>query len=120
MNYFHKEMVERWKDYSIFEQMANIGAEVGRAVKWKKKGSTERSMNAFYRALELIDLTVDDKKNKDCLKEILRVREVLGDYLIGENIYHSTEEQWDKYFYQFNFVIRKDNSGPKSVSNSKK
>lgn len=108
MNYFHKEIISRWKKYSIFEQMANIGAEVGRAINWKKKNNQKMSNNAFYRSLELIDMTIEDKKNKNSLKEILRLREILGDYLLGDNIYHSTDKQWEKYFYPFNFVISKN------------
>lgn len=108
MNYFHKEIIDRWKDYSIFEQMANIGAEVGRAINWRKKNNTKMSLNAFYRALELIDLTIEDKKNRNSLKEILRLKELLGDYIVGDNIYHTSDEQLNKYFYPFNFAIRKN------------
>jgi len=108
MNYFHKEIIDKWKNYSIFEQMANIGAEVGRAINWKKKHNFKMYTNAFYRALELIDLTVADKKNKNSLKEILRMRELLGDYFLGDNVYCSTEKIWEKYFYPFNFVVRKN------------
>ncbi len=53
MNTFHINLQHRWKDLSINEQMANIGAEVGRSINWKKKGNLEMSMNAFYRTLEL-------------------------------------------------------------------
>ncbi len=108
MNYFHSEIIDSWQKYSIFEQIANIGAEVGRAINWKKKNNQKMSNNAFYRALELIDLTINDKKNKNSLKEILRLREILADYFIGDNIYKSTEKQWEKYFYPFNFAARKD------------
>lgn len=108
MNYFHKEIIDRWQSYSIFEQMANIGAEVGRAINWKKKNNRKMSINAFYRALELIDLTIEDKKNKNSLKEILRLRELLGDYFFGKNIYGLDEKFWEKYFYPFNFAARKD------------
>jgi len=34
------------------------------------------------------------------------MREVLVDYFVGENIYHSTEKDWEKYFYYFNFAAR--------------
>lgn len=107
MNIFHKDLVGRWNQFSIFEQMANIGAEVGRAINWKNKKNGEMSKNAFYRALELIDFTVDDYKNINSLKEILRMRELLVDYLMGDNIYHSTDLGWEKYFYQFNFAARR-------------
>ena len=107
MNIFHKDLVGRWNQFSIFEQMANIGAEVGRAINWRNKKNNEMSKNAFYRALELIDFTVDDNKNINSLKEILIMRELLVDYLMGENIYHSTDKSWEKYFYPFNFAARK-------------
>jgi len=106
MKIFHTDLVDRWKNFSIYEQMANIGAEVGRAINWKKKNNQQMSQNAFYRALELIDFTIDDKKNKNSLKEILRVREVLADYFMGENIYCSTDKSWEKYFYYFNLAAR--------------
>lgn len=108
MKYFHNEIISRWHQFSIFEQMANIGAEVGRAIKWKRKNQKQIFLNAFYRALELIDLTVSDPKNKDRLKELLRLRETLADFLIGENIYHQTEEQIEKYFYYYNLAAKKD------------
>lgn len=107
MKIFHQETKNRWHQFSLIEQMANIGAEVGRAINWRKKGNRQISKNAFYRALELIDFTVDDSKNKNSLKEILRVRELLVDYFMGNNIYQSTDEGWEKYFYYFNFAARR-------------
>ena len=106
MNIFHTDTQNHWHEFTTMEQMANIGAEVGRAIKWRKKGNEEISKNAFYRALELIDFTVDDTKNRNSLGEILRVREVLADYFVGDNIYKSTDEDWEKYFYFFNFKAR--------------
>lgn len=107
-NIFHTGLEKRWNDFSISEQMANIGAEIGRTINWRKKGNNEMSKNALYRGLELLDLTIDDKKNKNSLKEILRVREALVDYFIGNNIYKSSDVIWEKYFYYFNFAARKN------------
>ena len=106
MNTFHTDLAKRWNSYSIYEQMANIGAEVGRSINWKKKKNAQMTTNALYRALELIDFTVGDERNKDRLSEILRMRELLVDYSIGENIYHSTSEGWNKYFYFYNLAAR--------------
>ncbi len=106
MNFYDNDFKKRWKSFSIFEQMANIGAEVGRTITWKKKNNREMSKNAFYRSLELIDFTIDDNKNRNRLKEITRMREMLVDYFAGDNIYHSTDEAWNKYFYYFNFAAR--------------
>lgn len=107
-NIFHTGLEDRWKQFTLIEQMANIGAEMGRTIKWKTKGNLEMSKNAFYRCLELLDLTINDKKNKKSLKEILRVREALVDFVIGENIYKSSNIIWEKYFLFFNFAARKD------------
>lgn len=106
MNIFHSDLVLRWNKFSLLEQLANIGAEVGRAISWRKKNNTKMSKNAFYRALELIDFSIDDPKNKNSLREILLIREFLIDYFLGDNIYHSTDKQWEKYFYYFNFAVR--------------
>lgn len=103
---YHKDLEGRFKNLSIFEQMANIGAEVGRAINWRNK-NIELSKKAFYRALELFDFAADDPKNKNSLKEILRAREVFCDYFVGDNVYHSTDEGWNKYFYYFTLAARK-------------
>jgi hypothetical protein len=105
---YHKDLQKRWSRFSIFEQMANIGAEVGRAISWRNKKNQEMSKNAVYRALELIDFTIEDGKNKNSLKETIRMRELIADYFFGENIYHSTDKLWDKYFYSFNLAARKN------------
>lgn len=102
---YHKDLKERFKNLSIFEQMANIGAEVGRAINWREK-NPDLGKKAFYRALELFDFTINDPKNKNSLKEILRAREVFCDYYAGDNFYHSTAEGWNKYFYCFNKAAR--------------
>lgn len=106
MNIFHTDLQHRWHTFNLMEQMANIGAEVGRTINWKKKGNTEMSNNAFYRALELLDFTIEDPKNRKRLSEIVRVREIFADYCIGENIYKSTDQSWEKYFYFFNLGAR--------------
>ena len=103
----HKNLnPKKWYSLSIFEQMANIGSEVERTIIWKNKGNKKYADLAFERALELIDLTVTDVKNKDRLKEILRVREALADWYYFENQYQSTDKFWQKYFFAFNFAAR--------------
>ena len=96
---------ERWFKLSFFEQMANLGSEVGRAIQWKVK-DPERSGRAFESALELLDLTIEDTKNKKkpTLEELCRLREVLADYFCFDNIYGSNDEKWNNYFYGFNYA----------------
>lgn len=107
-NIFHTDLEKRWPEFSLLEQMANIGAEVGRTINWKKKGNISMSTNALYRGLELLDFTINDKKNNNSLKEILRVREALVDFFLGDNIYKSSNAIWEKYFYFFNVAARKN------------
>ena len=105
MKYEHKNLAEgRWNSLSFFEQMANIGSEVERAIKWKEKGNIEYGRMAFERALELLDLTIDDKKNIKRLKELARLRETLADYFEFENIYKSSSKSFQNYFYAFNYA----------------
>ncbi|MGD9200423.1 MAG: hypothetical protein PVI26_02570 [Chitinispirillia bacterium] len=103
----HKSLAEgRWFTFSLCSQMANIGSEVERAISWGRKGNADYKERAFFRALELIDLTIQDPKNRKRLKEICRVREILADFLYFDNEYNSTEEQWQKYFYSFTYAAR--------------
>lgn len=103
MNYIHKNLAGgRWFDFSLAEQMANVGAEVGRAINWREKDE-KLSQLAFERGLELLDLTIQDPKNRGSKrKELCRVGEVLADYFVGKNEYGSTDKAWNSYFYFFN------------------
>jgi hypothetical protein len=109
MNFQHKELAQgRWFLMPLVEQMGNVGSEVGRAINWKNKGNSQNSWAAFTRALELLDLTIADKKNVARLKEIVRVREVLADFFVGENRFKSTDISWQKYFGHFAYAARKN------------
>lgn len=107
MKYQHKSLAKRrWKELSFFEQMANIGSEVERTIKWRKKGNVEYSQISFERALELLDMTINSEKNKSRLRELTRIREALADYFVFENSYGSSDKKWQNYFYAFNFAAR--------------
>lgn len=102
----HKQLASgRWFELSLVEQLANIGMDIERTIQWKNRGKSEDSQQAFFRALDLIDLTVKDPKNKMRLKEILRVREALVDHFVYNNEYQTTDESWQKYFYAFNYAV---------------
>lgn len=107
---FHsQELEKRWQTLPFLEQMANIGSEFERAIKWKNKKNHKLMTNAFYRALELIDFTrqahvTDDGK----MTELSRARELAVDFFAGKNIYRSTDDQWHKYFYPFHFALKRN------------
>lgn len=107
MKYQHQNLASgRWHNLSLIEQMANIGSEVERAISWLNKGNKTYSQNAVERAFELLYLTIADPKNKNRLRELTRLREVLVDYFYGENQYASTDELWHNYFYAFDYAAR--------------
>lgn len=102
----HKQLAAgRWFNLSFFEQMANIGSEVERAISWKNRNK-DFSNKAVDRALELLFLSIDDKKNMSRLKELARVYENIGDYFYGDNVFKSNDVLWQKYFYNFAFAAR--------------
>jgi hypothetical protein len=101
----HKGLTyERWFKFTLFEQMANIGMEIERTIHWRNAGNQEYSQMAFWRALELIDFTIRDPKNKKRLREIVRTRYALVDHFAYDNEYQSTDKQWQDYFYAFNYA----------------
>ena len=105
MKKIHKDLENsRWYSFSFYQQMSNVGSEVERAINWKKKNNQQYSQLAFERMLELLQLTISDPKNKTCLKELCRLREVLIDFLWGDNIYQSKEKSTKNYFYAFNYL----------------
>ena len=55
--------------------------------------------------MELIDLTIEDKKNGYRLKEVLRLRELLADFLWFDNQYNSTAESFKKLFFMLLTII---------------
>jgi len=109
MSFQHKDLAAgRWVKLSFFEQMANIGSEVERALNWKAKNNVDYAQKAFERILELIDLTLEGTRNPTYFKEIARMREAIVDYFFGTNQFMSTENFWRKYFSHFSYAVRKN------------
>ncbi len=104
---YHKSLADgRWQNMTFLEQMANIGSEVERAIRWKSRKNDAYFNRAVDRMLELIDLTAADPSNRKRLRELMRVRESLVDYLLYDNEYRSTDTMWTKYFTSFTCAAR--------------
>ena len=109
MSHQHKDLAAgRWKQMAFVEQMANVGSEVSRSIKWKSKHNDDYLQRSFDRALELLDLTIEDSKNLVRPKELTRLREALVDYFIGTNQYVSTDGTWERYFLSFAYAARRN------------
>ncbi|MBI4117081.1 MAG: hypothetical protein HY451_00085 [Parcubacteria group bacterium] len=106
LDQYKEDLKKSWDKYSLEEQLANIGAEVGRAAKWQNKD--ERLFKgAKFRALELFDLTIDDSRWTGHLREIVRVRELFCEAAEKGEIYRTNLKDLEKYFVPFMFLARK-------------
>lgn len=95
----------RWQELTLVEQLANIGSEVGRALRAKGDGRTARAPAAFDRALELFDLTLADGRWRGRRREITRAREMFtGQFLAGNG---AEDEGLEPYFLQFAAASRR-------------
>lgn len=97
----HKNLIaERWKTFSLFEQLGNIGSEISRAQKWQGKDE-KVYQNTINRALELFDLTLDDPRWKGRKKEIARSRELFCYAAFKDEQYKTSLGDLNTYFTQF-------------------
>ena len=91
----------RWNDMPIGVQISNIGSEVSRAIRWKNKNETEKMMEFYRKAIELLKFTEEDPKNKNRINELRFCEEELSDFFTGINYYGTTQEQLEKYYDAF-------------------
>jgi hypothetical protein len=96
----------RWRQLSLGEQLANVGAEVGR-MRRRPAAAEPAASAAFDRALELLDLTLADPRWRGRRKEIARARELLCDAALGGPEYGTTLADLDRYFLAFAALARR-------------
>jgi hypothetical protein len=107
MNFIHQELAKgKWFTLTLMEQLANVGSEVERTIRASKNNNPVQKEKAFYRALDLLDLTIIDPRWRTRLKEITRAREVLCDLFYGDNIYNTSFDSISKYFLYFGIAAR--------------
>ena len=98
----------RWRELTLAEQLGNAGAEVGRAIRARAGSNPERFVAAVDRALDLLDLTLaDDRWAGPRRREIARAREVVCDFLLGDNVYGSTAESTEAWFMAYAMAARR-------------
>ena len=90
---------QKWAEMDVFNQMGNIGSEVGRALKAKKFGDKLSAQAAFERGLDLIDETASlwAHQKKPGLKELLYARELFAESMTTKKVDNNLE----KYFMEF-------------------
>jgi hypothetical protein len=94
---------EKWGKLSLATQMGNIGSEINRVIHWNELGDKEEMKNSLWRALELIDLTIIQRKRG----EISRLREVICDIFLDKNNYKVSTKNLKEYFLNFALLANK-------------
>lgn len=98
----HVFNADKWAALSLFEQMGNIGSEVGRSMNALQRGD-EKSLNGSYRrGLDLIDATVSVLSSEQRKRELLRARELFTSSIESRKI----DRQLDNYFMQYAIAAR--------------
>jgi len=69
---------EKWETYSKTQHILMISNELNRALNCLKSNHQSDAEKCYKRAIELTDLTVEDQRWKNGLKELLRFREGLS------------------------------------------
>lgn len=93
----------KWFEMPVGTQLANVGGEVNRAIRWKDKGDSQKESNFYKKAMEFLELTMQDPKNKHRLGELTECRYELEDFFYGGNTYENTGESIMKYYDAFLF-----------------
>lgn len=92
---------KKWFGMSVEDQISNVGSEVNRALNWQARGNEIRAVNFCKKAKELLQLSIEDPKNRNRIGEFFNCICELDDYFSGENLYETTPEMMRKYYDAF-------------------
>ncbi len=99
----HVVDIEAWKKLDVFNQMGNIGSEVGRALNAKQAGNESRMNSAFFRGMDLINMTVDSwSEDNKPTRELLIAREQFAKSILTDE----EDATLEKYFFDFAVAAR--------------
>lgn len=99
---------KRWAKFTSYEQMGNIGSEVGRALRAKRNGDTKLAYQAMVRALELFSATMDllIRQKSPRAKEVLRSRDQFLTVLTNPDATPQDMASLETYFMRFALTAR--------------
>lgn len=83
----HKNLtLKKWQKYEKYKQILSIAVEFNRAKNINSWDNTNEVKNCYERAYELLDLTIEDPRWQNSLKELLRFREIMGELYLKPNL----------------------------------
>ncbi len=95
-----------WAKLDDFNQLGNIGSEVGRSLKAKRRGDTLSMNGALARGLDLIDETASlwAAKKSPRTRELLRAREQFARSITTDQ----EDITLENYFFQYALAARRN------------
>ncbi len=98
---------ERWAQMTIFEQMGNIGSEVGRAIRAKQLHDEQRFNGALCRGLDLFEATTEVliAKKSGRVREVLIARDQFLQLFFGKAP-ENDAQKIEEYFMQYAIAAR--------------
>ncbi len=91
----------RWFEMPVGQQLANVGGEINRAIRWKNKHEKEKELSFLDKAMEFLKLTMQDPKNKNRLGELYECKREIDDFFFEGNTYSNTDESLMKFYNSF-------------------
>ena len=100
--------LKRWSEMNIFEQMGNIGSEVGRSFAAMRRVDKNSQSLAMERAIDLFDLTIYQLISEKSVKtkEVMRAKENFLGTMFNSSSNNSDFDSLEKYFTQFAIAAR--------------
>ena len=95
---------DAWAQLDVFNQMGNIGSEVGRALAAKRRGKDKRAETAFYRGMDLMNATIETwaARGDGRIAELLRARELFAESMLTDR----KDPTLEQYFMDFAVAAR--------------
>lgn len=102
----HEFNKQAWAKMTVFEQMGNIGSEVGRALSAKHRNKNDWMTSAFYRGIDLMNFTIEiwAAQKSPRFKELLYAREMFTRSILTDE----EDKTLDQYFFQFALAARRN------------
>ena len=101
---------ERWSAFSLEEQIANIGSEVGRAINARINEDLPLMEGAINRALDLFlatfEIALREKKNMHRIREIIRARDEFMSLFYIDTFDIKEAQKIEAYFMNFAYIVR--------------
>lgn len=89
------KLAERWARFSVKEQIGHVASEIGRARIWEERGDERSRREALRRVLELIDMSIDQRRTS--VREWARLRELVCNCLARAGAYRVTLKDLERF-----------------------